>query len=77
MEECILNCSGPDSGAIDDVDIFQKPTQFESFTARLQRFKSKFNERNRGSFSQKPFQGKFCKTLNESTYGSRGEGRDA
>ena len=59
MEECILNCSGPDSGGIEDVDIFQKPTQFESFTARLQRFKSKFNERNRGSFSQKPFQGNF------------------
>ena len=55
MEECILNCSGPDlAGAIDD-GVFQKPTQFESFTARLQRFKSKFNERNRGSFS--PFQG--------------------
>ena len=56
MEECILNCSGPDLGDIDD-EVFQKPTQFESFTARLQRFKSKFNERNRGSFSQPPFQG--------------------
>ena len=58
MEECILNCSGPDPSvfaiAIDE-GVFQKPTQFESFTARLQRFKSKFNERNKGGFS--PFQG--------------------
>ena len=58
MEECILNCSGPDEGdQREDDDHKVELTPFESFSSRLQRFKSKFNERNRGSFSQPSFQG--------------------
>ena len=60
MEECILNCSGPDLGDRGD-EILHRPTPFESFSSRLQRFKSKFNERNRGSFVQPNSQGMiFC-----------------
>lgn len=58
MEECILNCSGPDLGEKpEEAEDLHKPTPFESFSSRLQRFKSKFEERNRGFVQQPSFQG--------------------
>ena len=59
MEECILNCSGPDNQGEDESieDIIVSPV--ESFSAKLQRFKTSFNNRNRGSLkTESPVQGK-------------------
>ena len=58
MEECILNCSGPDGQDDDESkeDIFISPV--ESFSAKLQRLKSSFISRKQvGSLTESPSQG--------------------
>ena len=58
MEECILNCSGPDNQGEDESneEIFISP--LDSFSSRLHRLKTSFNNRNRGSLkTESPIQG--------------------
>ena len=73
MEECILNCSGPDNQGEEESneDIFISP--LDSFSSRLSRLKTKFNNRNRGSLkTESPIQGKkmFLKKLKKYFYHS-------
>ena len=59
MEECILNCSGPDNQGEDESkeEIFISP--LDSFSSRLHRLKTSFNNRNRGSLkTESPIQGR-------------------
>ena len=57
MEDCILNCSGPDLGTKADLSessLSDLVTPIKSVASRLERFKSEFKERKRGSLTPSP-----------------------
>ena len=58
MEDCILNCSGPDLGSspvdLSESSLSDLVTPIKSVASRLERFKSEFKERKRGSLTPSP-----------------------
>ena len=71
MEECILNCSGPDNQGEDESkeEIFISP--LDSFSSRLHRLKTSFNNRNRGSLkTESPIQGISFLSMNTVFFGN-------
>ena len=58
MEDCILNCSGPDLGSspgdLSESSLSDLVTPIKSVASRLERFKSDFKERKLGSLTPSP-----------------------